>query len=186
MIRAIGSAAIRFPKRMLAALVLALVVFGVVGGGVEKRLSVGGFVDPNAESTKVADALEDRFETGAYGFVLVLRPFEEWVYSESNRPEGERITTAIEEEPGVVEVASYYNLPEPTAPAISPLRDGFGNHALVAVKLEGSEDEQRLTAARLYETYVEPGNERFEVRSTGAVEVSRAAAEEAEKDLQRA
>ena len=113
MIRAIGAAATRFPKRMLGVLVLALVLFGVVGGGVEERLSVGGFVDPNAESTKVADALEERFETGVYGFVLVLRPFDEWVYSESNRAEGERITAALEDEAGVVEVASYYNLPEP-------------------------------------------------------------------------
>ena len=53
---------------------LLVVGFAVVGGGVEDRLSVGGFLDPDAESSRVADVLEDDFATGSYGFVLVLSP----------------------------------------------------------------------------------------------------------------
>lgn len=186
MIRLLTRWSIDRPRRMVAALVLALVLFGVVGGGVEDRLSVGGFLDPDAESTRVADRLERQFGTGSYGFVIVLEPRDEWVYSESNKPEGIRLTAAIEAEPGVLEVASFYNVTDPPGLAISPLRDGSGDRALIAVKLSGTEDEQRRTAARLHEQYVEPGNDRFDLRATGSVEISRVAAEEAEKDLQRA
>ena len=185
MIATITRVAIRRSGSMLAALGLLVVGFAVVGGGVEDRLSAGGFLDPDAESSRVADSLEDEFATGSYGFVLVLSPTEEWVYSGRNRPEGERITGAVEAEPGVVEVASFYNVPEPPLPAISPLRDASGRHALIGVELGGTEDQQRATAQRLHDTYVQP-NEFFDIAATGSVEISRVAAEQAEQDLQTA
>ncbi|MGI9613995.1 MAG: MMPL family transporter [Acidimicrobiales bacterium] len=185
MIAAIGRLASRRPGPMLAVLGVLVVGFAIVGGGVEDRLSVGGFLDPGAESSRVADTLEDEFATGSYGFVLLLTPTEEWVYSERNRPEGERITAAIDAEAGVVEVASFYNVTGPPPPGISPLRDGPGNHALIGVKLGGTEDEQRATAQRLHDTYVGP-NEFFDIAATGSVEISRVAAEEAARDLQSA
>lgn len=185
MIRRITSLAVEAPRAFFVTLVIAVPVLALVGGGVEERLSVGGFLDPGAESTSVAEILEDEFATGSYGFVLLLEAEDEWVYSELNRPEGERLSTAIEREPGVVEVASFYNVPEPAPPAMSPLRDRRGNRALIAVKLGGSEDAQRATAERLHDTYVTV-NEFFDIRATGSVEISRVAAEEAESDLQRA
>ncbi|MEL7155979.1 MAG: MMPL family transporter [Actinomycetota bacterium] len=185
MIAALTRVAIQWPGRLLAVLGALVVVFAVVGGGVEDRLSVGGFLDPSAESSQVADILEDEFATGTYGFVLLLSPKSEWVYSGANRPEGERLTAAIEAEEGVVEVASYYNVPEPPLPAVSPLRDAQGHFALVGVKLGGTEDEQRATAQRLHERYVVP-NDTFDISATGQVEISRVAAEEAERDLQTA
>ncbi|MDH3678626.1 MAG: MMPL family transporter, partial [Acidimicrobiia bacterium] len=182
MISSIARWATTRPGLMLAVLGALVVVFAVVGGGVEERLSVGGFLDPDAESTQVADILEDEFGTGSYGFVLLLEPKEKWVYSELNRPEGERLTEAIEAESGVVEVASFYNLSPPPPPALSPLQDGEGRYAVIAVKLGGSEDEQRETAERLHDTYAGP-NELFDISATGAVEISRVAAELAEEDL---
>jgi RND superfamily putative drug exporter len=172
-------------RQMLLALLVLLPILVVVGGGVEERRSVGGFLAPEAESTQVAEILEDDFGTGSYGFVLVLEPKNEWVYSGSNRSEGERLTSEIEAEAGVLEVASFYNVPEPAAPSISPLRDLSGHYALIAVKLEGTEDEQRGTAERLHSLYAGP-NEFFDISATGAVEISRVAAEEAASDLQRA
>ena len=160
-------------------------MLAIVGGGVEDRLSVGGFVDPAAESTAVAQILEDDFGTGSYGFVLLLQPKDEWVYSDLNRPEGERLSEATESDPGVVEVASFYTVPEPAPPAMSPLRDLSGRKALIAVKLGGSEDDQRATAERLHSAHV-TANEIFDIQATGSVEISRVAAEEAESDLQRA
>ncbi len=170
---------------LLGGLLALLVVMGVVGSGVDDRLSVGGFLDPNTESSQVARSLEEDFGTGTYGFVLVLAPRSEWVYSVGNRSEGQRLTEAIEAESGVVEVASYYNVPEPPLPAVSPLRSGRGDLALIGVKLGGDEDQQRATAQRLNERYV-GDNPVFDVRATGQVEISRVAAEEAERDLQAA
>ena len=185
MIRLITRLATSRPRAFFLGLCVLVPVLAVVGGGVEERLSVGGFVDPAAESTEVAETLEDDFGTGSYGFVLLLEPKDEWVYSELNRPEGERLSSAIEADPGVVEVASFYNVPEPAPPAMSPLRDLGGQRALIAVKLGGTEDEQRATAHRLHEAHVN-NNEIFDIQATGSVEISRVAAEEAESDLQRA
>ncbi len=186
MIAAIGRLAIRRPRAMLTALGVLVVVLAVVGRGTEDRLSVGGFIDPATESSRVADALEHEFGTGSYGFVLLLAPRNQWVYSDLNRPEGERITAAIEAEAGVVEVASFYNVTEPPPPGISPLRDGPGNHALIGVKLGGTDDEQRATADRLHDRYVDTPNDVFDIAATGQVEISRVAAEEAAGDLQTA
>lgn len=169
------------PGRMLAILGALVVLFAVVGGGVEERLSVGGYLDPDAESTQVSDILEDDFGTGSHEFVLLLQPKDKWVYSDLNVPEGERITTALEKEPGVLEVASFYNIPDP-APALHPLRDFQGTMAVIGVKLAGTEDEQRDSAERLHETYVVP-NEFFDIKATGSVEISRMAAVEAKSDL---
>ncbi|MEM7094175.1 MAG: MMPL family transporter [Actinomycetota bacterium] len=183
--RAITRWATRWPKRLLGVVAIVTVLFGVVGTGVTDVLTVGGFVPNDAESNRVAQVLEDDFATGTYGWVLLLEAKEKWVYTDFNRAEGERITTLIEEEPGVLEVASFYNIPEPPPPGLSPLRDFTGHLALIGVKLSGSDDEQRRTAAHLTETYA-VDNELFYITATGATEISRVAAEVADEDLTRA
>ena len=110
MIRFITGVARRHPGRMLIALLVAVPILAIVGGGVADRLSVGGFVDPDAESTEVADGLAEEFETGSYGFVLLLEPKDGFVYQDHNVAEGERIVADVEAEPGVLEVASFYNV----------------------------------------------------------------------------
>ena len=72
MIGLIARLAAARPKQMLIGLALCLPLFAVVGGGLEERLSVGGFLDPAAESSRVAEILEDDYGTGSYGFALVL------------------------------------------------------------------------------------------------------------------
>lgn len=185
MIAGITRLATKQPGRLLFVLGVLVIVFAVVGGGITERLSVGGFLAPGAESTQVDEILETQFGTGTYGFVLLLEAKEERVDSAVNRPEGQRITEAIENEPGVIEVASFYNVSPPPPPTISTLQDGQAHFALIAVKLGGTEDEQRATAERLHEAHVGP-NDFFDISATGSVEISRIAAEEAERDLQRA
>jgi len=182
MIRFITGAARRNPGRMLIVLLLAVPVLAIVGSGVSDRLSVGGFVDPGAESTEVADSLADDFETGSYGFVLLLEPKDGFVYNDHNVAEGERIVADLEAEDGVLEVASFYNVTL-SGLAQSPLRDLTGKRAIVGVVLDGDEDEQRETAEHLHETYV-VDNDVFAIGATGVIEISRVAAETAEKDLQ--
>ena len=81
---------------MLAAIAVLVPLMAFAGSGVTQRLSVGGFVVPEAESTQVADILEHDFGTGTYTFALILMPKDKWVYHELNRPEGQRITAAIQ------------------------------------------------------------------------------------------
>ena len=86
MIRLITRLARTHPSRMLLGLVVAVPLLGLLGAGVSDKLSVGGFLDPGAESTIVSDVLEDDFGTGSFGFVLLLQPKDKWIYSAVNRP----------------------------------------------------------------------------------------------------
>ena len=50
----------------------AIVLAGVFGGGVAKRLSSGGFNDPGAQSTRANNVLRDQFHTGDPNVVLLV------------------------------------------------------------------------------------------------------------------
>ena len=71
MIRTITALATRRSRLVLVLAALALPALGLVGGGVKDRLSVGGFVDPTAESTIAAAGLETVFGTASPNYVLV-------------------------------------------------------------------------------------------------------------------
>ena len=54
---------VRRPKLILIAVLALLGVSIVFGGTVTEKLGVGGFVDPAAESSQVADYLDQNFPT---------------------------------------------------------------------------------------------------------------------------
>ncbi|HZN82335.1 MAG TPA: MMPL family transporter, partial [Mycobacterium sp.] len=63
MLTRLAAFVVRRPKVVLLA-VVALLGFSIVfGGTVSEKLGVGGFVDPAAESTQVADFLDETFST---------------------------------------------------------------------------------------------------------------------------
>ena len=54
---------VRRPKVILIAVLALLAISIVFGGAVTEKLGVGGFVDPAAESSQVADYLDQNFPT---------------------------------------------------------------------------------------------------------------------------
>src|SRR5918999_6452723 len=70
----LGSFAVRRRRLVLALTALFFVVAAVLGGGVFDKLSTGGFQDPDAESTRAADLLEERFGQGDPNQVLLATP----------------------------------------------------------------------------------------------------------------
>src|SRR5918998_6310317 len=70
----LGSFAVRRRRVVLALTGLFFVAAAVLGAGVFDRLSTGGFQDPDAESTRAADLLDDRYGQGDPNLVLLVTP----------------------------------------------------------------------------------------------------------------
>jgi RND superfamily putative drug exporter len=134
----LGTFTVRHRRLVLVATVLALLVAGVVGGGVFSRLSTGGFDDPDSESTRAADLLEAEFGTGSPDLVLVVSAGDgqATVDSPDVAEAGLALTATLAGTPGVADVASYWSLGSPP-----PLRSGDGDEALVLLRVPGDEDD---------------------------------------------
>src|SRR5205085_1162313 len=72
MLARLAAVLVRRRRWVWAGAVVFVVVAAVLGGSVEKRLSSGGFADPNAESTKAGDLLRDDFGQQDPNLVIVL------------------------------------------------------------------------------------------------------------------
>ena len=166
-----------------ALVVVAVPLLAVLGGGVRDRLSVGGFVDPGSESAVAAEHLENIFGTAAANYVLVATAAQGDVLDSANADAGRGLVEQIVSTDGVADVLSPWTLDLPPD-ARNPLRSKQGDKAAVAVRLRGDEDTQRQTADRL--AAFSGIGDHLTVVATGPAEVSRAAAEHAERDLLRA
>ena len=112
-----------------------LLAAGALGSGAFGVLEDGGFEDPDAESTRAADALEGHFDAGAPNLVLLTRSSTGDVDDPLAIVDGTTLTDALAERPGVSEVVSYWSLGG--APA---LRSDDGDEALVLARVTGDED----------------------------------------------
>jgi putative drug exporter of the RND superfamily len=108
---------------------------GALGSGAFGVLEDGGFEDPDAESTRAADALEGRFDAGAPNLVLLTRSSTGSVDDPRATADGAALTDALAERPDISEVESYWSLDG--APA---LRSDDGDAALVLAYVTGDED----------------------------------------------
>src|SRR3954447_10053507 len=172
--------------RVAAAVALAtLVVFALAGAGVKERLSVGGFVDPTAESSVAAKELEATFGSGPPNYVLVATAQQGDVLDPPNTASGLDLVAPLRGTDGVLDLTSAWTLGALPPDTRNPLRSINGDKAVIAIRLGGDEDEQRATADRLAHDY--SGRQgRFDVTATGPAQISAEAAEQAEKDLLRA
>ncbi len=182
MFRVITTLALRHTRTLAVALLLALPVLAVAGAGLPDRLSAGGFNSPGAESSQAEALLARDFATGPADYLVVATAENGLVEDEANRQAGLALIAALAADPGVEEVASFWQLPVPAE--ANPLRSPDGRRAIVTARLAGDESTRRLTAARL-----EPVLDQqtaFELQAGGPTESGRQAAEQAENDLRTA
>ena len=100
-------------RRRLVLAVSAVFVFGAaaIGTGAFGVLDDGGFEDPEAESTRAADILEERFDDGgAPSLVLLARSSTGDVDDPEATADGAALTDALAAVRGVSEVESYWSL----------------------------------------------------------------------------
>ena len=162
----------------------------IFGGDVAERLSVGGFEDPGAESSRAAETLDERFRAGEPDFVVLVTADDGDIDAPEVTEAGLALTEELRSEPGVLATTGYWDPDLPQNSELpdtehSPLSAESGNElALVLARLEGSQDEAIEAAEELTPRFTtEEGP--ISTQITGAAEVAREISEQAEKDLQR-
>jgi RND superfamily putative drug exporter len=169
-------------RRRLVLLVafLALVVAGVFGGGVAKRLSSGGFNDPGAQSTQANNVLSDQFHTGAPNVVLLVTAKSgTTVDSPAVVQAGQALTARLGREADVSQATSYWSLGQP------PLRSKDGTQALVLGRLSGTDDQVAKEIKSLAPRY-ELHEASIDVKVGGQAEVFHEVGTQVQKDLEKA
>jgi putative drug exporter of the RND superfamily len=127
---------VRRRKVVLIAALAWFVLAGVVGGGVAKHLSSGGFSDPGAESARATNLLRDRFRAGDPNVIVLVTAKSGNVDSHAVAAAGQALTQRLSHEPNVIQANSYWSLGSPP-----PLKSKDGRQALVLARLSGTDDQ---------------------------------------------
>src|SRR5947208_16198753 len=139
MLTRLGAFTVRRRRAVLISALLGLLVAGVVGGNVVKRLSNGGFTDPHSESSRAETILARTFHTGNPNLVLLVTARHGGsVNSPAVVSQGRSLTATLAREPDVVQAVSYWTLGSPP-----PLRSHNNSQALVLSRVAGSDDHIR-------------------------------------------
>ena len=121
-------------RLVLLTTALFLALAGALGGGVAAELSGGGFDDPEAESVRAAQVLEEQFASGAPNLVLLARA-PGGVDDPAAVAAGEALVARLAAEPGVVQVTSWWTSGRPES-----LKARDGSSAVVLARLTGGDE----------------------------------------------
>ncbi len=121
-------------RLVLITTALFLALAGVLGGGVAAELSGGGFDDPQSESVRAAQVLEEQFGAGAPNLVLLARA-PQGVDDPAAVAAGTALAERLAQEDGVVEVVSWWTAGRPDS-----LRSRDGDAAVVMARLTGGDE----------------------------------------------
>src|SRR5918997_1205935 len=176
----LGSFAVRRRRLVLALTLVFFVAAAVLGAGVFDKLSTGGFQDPDAESTRAAELLDDRYGQGDPNLVLLVAPDGGVVDDPEAAEAGRALTDRLAGEDRVASAVSYWSLGSPP-----PLRSEDGTAALVLAFVDGNEDEVEEAVADLIDRY-EGEQDGLEVGIGGRDAVFHEVGTTIESDLARA
>src|SRR4051794_23659278 len=129
MVPRIAAFAVRRRRLVLSATLVFVVSSVVFGTGVVKKLSGGGFDDPNAEATRVANALATQFHTGVPNFGFLVQ-VDKSVDAPDVAGAGTSLAQELSTQENVVNVSSYWTTGLPAT-----LRSTDGTQALILVRL---------------------------------------------------
>jgi RND superfamily putative drug exporter len=169
-------------RRLVLWLTLAwFVLCAVLGGGVAKHLSSGGFQDPSAQSTRAANVLRDQFHGGAPNIVLLVsatggRSVDDPAVQQS----AAQVTQRLASQPHMQQVSSYWSLGN--AP---PLRSQDGHQALVLGQIGGNED-QVAKYIKTIAPHAADASGPITVKVGGQAEVFHQVGSQVQKDLSKA
>lgn len=182
----LATVAVERPRRVLLVVLVAVVLAVVSGGGVNDRLSAGGFFDESSESRLGDKALEEHFGAGPRNAAILFDPIEG--FFSGTKPQLVALHRALEADPLIANVISPVD-PEtgeeidwPTG--LHPLVGQGGKSALLGFTILGDENEvlDRLPHVEERYTGVVDG---VEHRLTGPAAIALETREIAEEDLTR-
>ncbi len=179
----LGHLVVRRRRMVLVTTLMGLVVAIVLGSGVFAELTNGGFDDPDSESTRAIEALDDEFDTGNADLVAIVTA----TGGDVDDPEVTATATALTEEfaaiDGTDDVVSYWSLGSP-----APLRSVEGDRALILMRFPGAEEdpERAETIESILDDYSGLERNGLTVGLAGSEPVFAAVGETIEGDLARA
>jgi RND superfamily putative drug exporter len=179
----LGHLVVRRRRTVLVTTLLGLVVAIVLGSGVFAELTNGGFDDPDSESTRAIEALDDEFDTGSADLVAIVTATGGDVDAPEVVAAGTALTEGFAAIEGTDDVTSYWSLGSP-----APLRSVEGDRALILMRFPGAdEDPERIEAIdSILEEYTGLEGDGITVGLAGAEPVFAAVGETIEGDLARA
>ncbi|MEU4650378.1 MMPL family transporter [Nocardia fluminea] len=136
--------AIRAPKLVLAVAGIAFVLFGLVGAQVSDRLSVGGFLDPDAESSQAERALARDFDIAGMQLIFAVEAPGD-VLTGAGADRANDIVDELRADERVRSVDSPWTDPNSRARAT----DRDGHVGLIVASLTGDDNQAQKTAADL-------------------------------------
>ncbi len=182
MLDALAALVLRRPRALLAAVGVAVVAAAGYGHDAASHLSPAGYEVPGSDSTRAAELLGRRFDTGAANVVLLVRAGTDepgGVDGPTAAADGRDLAAALAAEPGVADVRSYWDEPVPA------LRSADGSAALITARIVADEEAVYDRVERLRRDYV--GSHRsLDVALGGSALMNLEVVEESERDLLRA
>src|SRR5438132_4755008 len=180
MLARLGAFTVRRRRAVVISAVVGLIIAGVLGGTVVKKLSTGGFTDPNSESARAERILLQQFHFGNPNLVLLVTAKKGSVDPPAVRRQGLALTTALSKEKDVARALSYWSLGSPP-----PLHSKTGAQTLVLAYSPGTDDHVRERAGELTTKYTR-ADKTISVAVGGQAAVFKQVGDRVEKDLRKA
>ncbi|MHC0430233.1 MMPL family transporter [Streptomyces sp. O3] len=134
------------PKKVVLLTLLFVFLAGAAGGGLQDRLTMGGYESSDTESSRVADEMEKTFQQGEPNLLLLVKD-KRGVDDEAVAQTGRELTAKLAEEDDLTGVMSYW-----TAKS-EALRSADGDQAIVLARITGDFDNQVDKAEALDKEY---------------------------------
>ncbi|HUV17550.1 MAG TPA: MMPL family transporter [Ilumatobacteraceae bacterium] len=179
----LGHLVVHRRRMVLVTTLLGLVVAIVLGSGVFAELTNGGFDDPNSESTRAIETLDEEFDTGSAELIAIVTAIGGDVDSDDVVAAGTALTEEFAALDGTDDVVSYWSLGSP-----APLRSAEGDRALILMRFPGAEEDPARvdTIETIIDEYAGLEREGITVGLAGSEPVFAAIGETIEGDLERA
>ncbi len=178
MLGRIARLGIAAPRRVIATAALLMVIIGAFGVTVADKLSPSGFQDPNAQSSRAADLLTEKFGRGDVSLVIVLTAPDRYD-SPQARAVAQDVIDTLENSGDVATVTSAWTSPPAAASALVSADKKSG---LIVTGIVGAESEQQTYAKQLTEAIVGE-RDGVTVRAGGSAMVNLQVTEQSKRDL---
>ena len=178
MLQRIARLGIAAPRRVIITAALLMLIIGAFGVTVADKLSPSGFQDPNAESSRAAKLLTEKFGRGDVPLVVVITAPRGY-----DSPQGRAVATDViaklEASGQVATVTSAWTLP---APAAAALVSSDSKSGLIVTGIVGPESSQQAYAKELTDAIVGE-RDGVVVRAGGTAMVNLQVTEQSKRDL---
>ncbi|MFJ4274304.1 MMPL family transporter [Streptomyces coelicoflavus] len=165
MFERVAELAIRRSRLVLVIAALAVAVMGFVGGGAFTKLLPGGFDDPDSQSSRAVEVIDDKFG-GETNLVLLVDSPDGGVDTPAAKSDGQALVAELKGEKNLANVYSYWDT------NLAALRSEDGEQALILAHVKGEEVELQDNAQSLIDAYSGTYKDTLEVKAGGGTAVS--------------